>query len=155
MVISDALEEFRCCPLGTTVKYCLTCNTFRAIIYDLPIWSVDLVGGPRDGSFSPTISGSEILRRILPTHSGRIHSLRLGSRDVRVRWSASKADLALVATHCTSIVSLDLGSLDEDAQAVLLDLLSRCKNLRSLWLDPCIPRPDIRAHTPPCCRIWR
>jgi hypothetical protein len=156
-ILSYALESPRGCPFGTTIKHCLTCVTFRAIIYDLPIWSVDLVGGPRDGSFAPTVSGSEILRRILLTHSGRIRSLRLGSRDVRVRWSASKADLALVATHCASIVFLDLGSLDEDAQEVLLDLLSRCGSLRSLWVDPCIkaPRLEIRAHTPHCCRIWR
>ena len=74
-----------------------------------------------------------------------------------MRWRASKADLELVAAHCKSINHLDLGALDEDAQQVLLSVLSQCKCLSMLWVESCakVRSVDIRAHTPTGCIIWR
>lgn len=142
---------------GRLVELSLLCRAFRDCLYTSSAWTLDLIGGPARGAFLPRLSGSEVLRRVLHAHGPNLTKLRIGSRDVRVRWSPTKHDLALVAAAAPRLRVLDVGSIHSAALPDLAALVSRCRELRLLWL--CHEdfnaghRMALAAHAPPTCHI--
>ena len=144
-------------PFGRRVELSLLCRAFRDCIYTSSAWTLDLIGGPTRGAFLPRLSGSEVLRRVLQAHGPNLTQLRIGSRDVRVRWTPTKNDLALVAAAAPRLRVLDVGSIQEAALPDLTELVSRCRELRLVWLSredwSARHRMALAAHAPPACRI--